>query len=97
MSVNPIAARAFGAARREIREHGAKLPPSALRTAAYPAAKKLGRGIGYDYPHDHPGHINDQEHLPEGREHVRFFDPGDAEPELAERLRRIRDARGRDA
>lgn len=92
-----VAGMAFGRARAEIKEHGAKIPPTALRTAAYPAAKKLGRGIGYDYPHDHPGHINDQEHLPEGREHVRFFDPGDAEPELAERLKQIRNARGRDA
>ena len=35
-----------------------------------------------------PGTINDQEHLPEGREHLRFYDPGDDEPELRERLTR---------
>jgi putative ATPase len=91
-----VAGTAFGRARAEIRDHGAKLPPTALRTAAYAAAKKLGRGIGYDYPHDHPGGINAQEHLPEGKEHLRFFDPGDREPELRDRLRRIREARGRD-
>ena len=49
------AGKALGAARAQIREHGAALPPAALRSAAYPAARKLGRGIGYDYPHDHPG------------------------------------------
>ena len=66
----------------------------ALRSAALPGgARKLGRGIGYDYPHDHPGQINDQEHLPAGREHLRFYDPGDIEPELRERLARIRAAR----
>ena len=80
-----------------IREHGAAAPPAALRSAAYPAARKLGRGIGYDYPHDHPGQVNDQEHLPAGAEHLRFYDPGDMEPELRERLARIRAARGRDA
>ena len=53
--------------------------------------------MGYDYPHDHPGAINDQEHLPRGREDLRFYNPGDAEPELRERLAKIRDARGRDA
>ncbi len=50
-----VAGVAFGAARAEIREHGAKIPPAALRSAAYPAARALGRGVGYDYPHDHPG------------------------------------------
>jgi putative ATPase len=92
-----VAGTAFGAARAEIQEHGAGAPPDTLRSAAYAAARKLGRGVGYDYPHNHPGHINDQEHLPEGREHLRFYEPGDAEPELRERLTRIRDARGRDA
>jgi putative ATPase len=87
--------RAIGAAREHIREHGAARPPAALRSAAYPGAAALGRGRGYDYPHDHPGHVNDQEHMPEGLEAVRFFDPGDAEAELRERLARIRAARGR--
>ena len=91
------AGKALGAARAHIREAGAGAPPAALRSAAYAAARKLGRGIGYDYPHDHPGQVNDQEHLPAGTEHLRFYDPGDAEPELRERLARIRSARGRDA
>jgi putative ATPase len=91
------AGRALGAARAHIREAGAAAPPAALRSAAYPAARKLGRGIGYDYPHDHPGHVNDQEHLPAGAEHLRFYDPDDAEAELRERLARVRAARGRDA
>jgi putative ATPase len=91
------AGRALGAARAHIREHGAGLPPAALRSAAYPAAKALGRGRGYDYPHDHPGHVNDQEHLPEGREDLRFYAPGDGEPEMRERLAALRTARRRDA
>ena len=62
------AGKALGAARAHIRDHGAALPPAALRSAAYPAARALGRGRGYDYPHDHPGHVNDQEHLPKGVE-----------------------------
>jgi putative ATPase len=91
------AGKALGAARAHIREHGAALPPAALRSAAYPAARALGRGRGYDYPHDHPGHVNDQEHLPAGAEDARFYDPGDGEPELRERLTEIRRLRGRDA
>jgi putative ATPase len=91
------AARAIGAARAHIRETGAELPPAALRSAAYPAAKALGRGRGYDYPHDRPGHVNDQEHLPAGREHLRFYAPDDAEAAARERLAALRGARGRDA
>ncbi len=91
------AGKALGAARAHIREHGAALPPAALRSAAYPAARALGRGRGYDYPHDHPGHVNDQEHLPGGVEDARFYTPGDTEPELRERLTEIRRRRGRDA
>jgi putative ATPase len=85
--------RALGAARAHIREHGAAAPPGPLRSAAYPGATKLGRGIGYDYPHDHPGHLNAQHHLPDGLEDLRFYTPADTEPELAERLERARRAR----
>src|SRR4051794_21589069 len=91
------AGKALGAARAQIRESGAASPPAALRSAAYPAARALGRGVGYDYPHDHPGNVNDQEHLPRGLESLRFYDPGDAEPELRDRLAALRNARGRDA
>ena len=82
--------RAIGEVRGHIREHGTKPPPAPLRSAAYPAARKLGRGKGYDYPHGHPGHVNDQEHLPEGLEGLRFYFPDEGEPEP-------RAARGRSA
>jgi putative ATPase len=91
------AGHSLGAAREYIREHGAELPPAALRSAAYPGARSLGRGRGYDYPHDHPGHINDQEHLPPAVADERFYDPGDGEPAFRERLAELRRARGRDA
>jgi putative ATPase len=88
--------RAIGEVRGHIREHGAKPAPAPLRSAAYPAARKLGRGKGYDYPHGHPGHINDQEHLPEGLEDLRFYFPDEGEPEAKARLEAIRKARGRE-
>ncbi len=91
------AARAIGEARGHIAERGAGVPPAALRSAAYPAARKLGRGVGYQYPHEEPGHVNAQEHLPEGLEGLRFYLPDDGEPELRERLAEIRRARGRRA
>jgi putative ATPase len=87
--------RAMGEVHRHIREAGAKPPPAPLRSAAYPAARKLGRGRGYDYPHEHRGHINDQEHMPEGLEGLRFYFPDEGEPDARERLEALRRARGR--
>jgi putative ATPase len=43
---------ALKAATADVREHGHLRPPDALRSAAYPGARKLGRGQGYVYPHD---------------------------------------------
>jgi putative ATPase len=82
------AKRAIGAAREFVREHGASPPPMQLRSG--------GRGRGYDNPHAHPGHVAEQELAPEQASGERFYQPDDAEAELAERLRRIRRARGRD-
>jgi len=46
--------RALEAATADVKEHGHLKPPDALRSAAYPGARKLGRGKGYVYPHDDP-------------------------------------------
>jgi putative ATPase len=85
--------RGLGAAKRHIREHGAKLPPDYVRDAHYPGAKKLGRGQGYVYPHDEPGGVADQPLLPEDVRGERFYEPTDRgfEAELRERLRRLRE------
>jgi putative ATPase len=88
------AGRALGAARAHVREHGAQAPPAYLRSAAYPGAAALGRGVGYDYPHDRPGQLSPQELLPDGVAGSRFYDPGETEAELRERLDRIRRERG---
>jgi putative ATPase len=89
------ATRAIGAARAHVQTHGAALPPAHLRSAAYPAARKLGRGQGYEYPHDLPGGVSGQELLPPGVDGERFYEPGEDEPELARRLKLIRDAKRR--
>ena len=59
------AKKAIGAAREHVREQGAKPPPAYLQSAGYNAAARLGRGVGYDYPHDRPGHVSEQELLPD--------------------------------
>jgi putative ATPase len=84
---------AIAAARAHVRQHGAQLPPDYLRSAAYPGAAALGRGQGYDYPHDRPGHLSPQELLPDALRGTRFYEPDDAEDALRERLAAIRRAR----
>ncbi len=92
------AKRAIGAARGHVREHGARQPPDHLRSGGYDLAKEaLGRGVGYDSPHRHPGHVSEQEVLPEDIAGERFYEPDEAEAALRERLEEIRRARKRDA
>jgi putative ATPase len=84
--------RGIRRATAHVREHGAKPPPPYLRDAHYPGARKLGRGIGYVYPHDEPGGVAGQPVIPEGLEAERFYDPTDRgfEAELRRRLEEIR-------
>ena len=80
--------RALGAAREWVREHGAPEIPAPLRSAAYPGARSLGRGEGYENPHDRPGALSDQELMPAAAAGERFLDLTDRgeEAALAERL-----------
>jgi putative ATPase len=84
------AGRALSAAQRHVREHGAGAVPGWLRSGPRPGQD---RG-GYDNPHRHAGHVSPQELLPEGVVGERFYAPDEAEAALAERLERIRRARG---
>jgi putative ATPase len=88
--------RAIGAAMGHVREHGAQPPPSYLQSAAYPGARALGRGEGYDYPHDHPDHFSAQELMPDRLVGTRFYAPDEAEAALRSRMEEIRRARDRD-
>jgi putative ATPase len=80
---------ALGAAARELEEGRPGRVPSHLQSAVYAGEKKLGIGVGYDYPHDHPGHWVAQRYLPEGLRGG-YYQPGDqgAEAALAEAWRR---------
>jgi putative ATPase len=84
------AGRALAAARRHMREHGAQAAPAWLRSGPRPGMDKRD----YDNPHNHPGHLSSQQLLPDGVQGTRFYEPDEAEAELARRLREIRAARG---
>jgi len=51
--------------------------PLHLRDTHYPSARKLGHGKGYQYPHDYPGHVVEQEHRPARFEGKRYYEPSD--------------------
>jgi putative ATPase len=83
---------ALSAAARHVREHGAGAVPGWLRPGPRPGQDE-GQPARYDNPHAHPGHLSSQGLLPESVAGARFYEPDEAEAELAERLRRIRRAR----
>jgi putative ATPase len=82
------AKRAVAASREFIRERGAQPPPPHLRSST----RSDG---GYDNPHHRPGHVSPQELMPDQAIGERFYEPGEAEALLRERLEEIRRARGR--
>jgi putative ATPase len=83
---------AIARARAEVREHGAADPPPHLQDSHYPGAAKLGRGVGYEYPHGLPDGVSDQRLMPEGLEDRRFYEPTDRgfERTLGERLTQLK-------
>ncbi|HEY3828066.1 MAG TPA: replication-associated recombination protein A [Solirubrobacteraceae bacterium] len=83
------AGQALGAASAHVRAHGAAPVPGWLRSGPRPG-QEVG---GYDYPHDRPGHLSAQELLPERVVGERFYEPDEAEAQLARRLEQIRAAR----
>jgi putative ATPase len=91
-SKSNAATTAIGAARAEVRAHGAQTPPDYLRDAHYPGAKALGRGTGYLYAHDHPGGVAAQQYLPDGLADRAFYEPtgNGREKAFGERLAELR-------
>ena len=50
--------------------------PAHLQDAHYKGSKKMGRGTGYKYAHDYPGHYVKQQYLPDEIKDARFYEPG---------------------
>jgi putative ATPase len=75
-------------ARRDVKDKPAGEVPMHLRSAGYYGAKKLGHGIGYEYPHDDPRGWVPQEHRPPEVAGRVYYEPSDHgfEREIAERM-----------
>lgn len=67
-----------------VRKGRVKLVPKHLQSSAYKSAKKLGRGVGYEYAHSHPKHYVEQDY---GVDET-FYTPGELgyEKKIAEFL-----------
>lgn len=62
---------AIEAALRDIETEGTMEVPDHLKDSHHPGAKKLGHGVGYRYPHDYGGHV-EQEYLTKKK---RYYTP----------------------
>ncbi len=65
--------------------------PDHLRDGSHPGARKLGRGVGYLYPHDYPEGFVQQQYLPDVLRGRKYYQPSDHgyEKILRRRLRRL--------
>lgn len=88
--------KAFGAAKRDVREHGTQEVPMHLRNAPTKLMKELGYGTGYQYDHDSAGGIAlDQTAFPDAMGERVYYEPVERgmEIRLKEKLDRLREAR----
>jgi putative ATPase len=79
------ATKSIGAAMHHVRTHGAAPPPPTIRSQA----------VGYDSPHNHPGHLSADEVAPDAVAGTRFYEPDEMEAAMLARLEEIRRGRGR--
>lgn len=81
-------------AARSVREGGNLAVPRELADASTGFARRHGRGEGYRYPHDEPGHHVGVDYLPEPLRGRTFYEPSDQglEKRIQERLARLRTA-----
>ncbi len=60
--------------------------PAHLKDAHYGGAKKLGRGLTYQYPHMYPNHWVQQEYLPEELRGAQYYEYGPNKTEQAAKM-----------
>ena len=80
--------KAMLAAAKDVEEKGALPVPLHLRNASTALMDKLGYGKGYQYAHDFPDHLVEQEHLPKELAGSKYFFPSDSgeEKQIQQRM-----------
>ena len=76
------------AAAKDVEEKGALPVPLHLRNAPTDLMEKLGYGKDYRYAHDFPGHVVEQQHLPDALAGKKYYSPSESGHEkiIKERL-----------
>jgi putative ATPase len=77
----------------DVRDRPAGAVPAHLRDAHYRSAKKIGHGVGYQYPHDDARGWLPQQYLPDELADRRYYEPSThgREAAIAEEMRRRSD------
>ncbi|KNA93425.1 MULTISPECIES: replication-associated recombination protein A [Gordonia] len=83
---------AIGAALADVEAGKAGAVPPGLRDAHYSGAKKLGSGVGYQYPHNDPDGVVPQQYPPDELVGVDYYVPTDHgfEREIGPRVAKLR-------
>jgi putative ATPase len=68
---------AIGRATEDVTARRPPPVPMHLRDSHYPGARRLGHGAGYQYPHDFPGHVVEQDYLSEGAQSQPYYVPSE--------------------
>ena len=71
------------AAMADVRAGNSGPVPDHIRDAHYSGAKKLGRGLTYQYPHDFPHHYVKQQYLPDKLKNKTYYQYGENKTEQA--------------
>jgi len=90
--------KAMLAAAQDVEEQGALAVPLHLRNAPTPLMEKLGYGKNYKYAHNFPGHVVEQEHLPDELAGKKYYSPSDSgyEREIQQRLKNWEEKKKKD-
>jgi len=83
--------QAYSRVQEEIQSSANEPVPLHLRNPVTPLMKNVGYGKGYKYAHDYPGHVVEQQHLPDSLEGKQYYTPSDQgyEREVQVRLRNL--------
>ena len=80
---------AYSGIQHEVKSGKNEPVPLHLRNAVTKLMKDNGYGNGYKYAHNFPGHVVDQQHLPDSLKDKKFYFPGELgyEKQVADRLK----------
>jgi putative ATPase len=67
--------QAIHQAMADVQQEENQLVPAHLRDSSHPGAKKMGDGVGYQYPHDYENGYVEQDYLPNNLKGRRYYDP----------------------